>query len=270
MNLKASRISVITVTLNASSGLQKTLESIAGQDYPDLEIIVIDGGSADGTLDVIQAHAEQIAYWISEPDGGIYDAMNKGLAHATGIWVIFMNTGDIFVKQNLLSMVFIDGPNDADVIFGDSVVVYPGFKAYRPAGFPENLWKGMICNHQSMFFRTEILQKNGYDTSFRIGADHELILRLFIQNKRFVRFQGSVAAWTAGGISDRERVASVTERYRIVRMHLKLSFSMQLHYVILCLNTAILQAGCALMSKRVIMSIVRWSNRKYILQENQC
>jgi len=97
------KVTIITVTYNAERFIERTIQSIIGQDYPNIEYIVIDGGSDDDTINIIKKHEEYIAYWISEPDGGIYDAMNKGIEVATGEWINFMNAGDTFSHASVLS-----------------------------------------------------------------------------------------------------------------------------------------------------------------------
>ena len=104
MNLP--KITVITVVRNDVAHIEHTMLSVLGQTYGNVEYIVIDGGSTDGTVDIIKKYADKLAYWVSEPDGGIYPAMNKGLQHATGEWVNFMNSGDSFADDKVLNDVF--------------------------------------------------------------------------------------------------------------------------------------------------------------------
>lgn len=99
-------ISVITVSYNAVTSIEKTMLSVLNQIYDRVEYIIIDGGSVDGTLEVIQKYVDRLGYWVSEPDKGIYDAMNKGILNASGDWIIFMNCGDIFVDDNVLYSLF--------------------------------------------------------------------------------------------------------------------------------------------------------------------
>jgi glycosyltransferase involved in cell wall biosynthesis len=216
MNHKAPKISVITVTLNASLDLQKTLDSITMQDYPDLEIIVIDGGSEDGTVEVISAYADHIAYWISEPDKGIYDAMNKGLSRATGEWVNFMNAGDLFFNSEVVSSVFNREITEEQVIYGDSVASYPAFKAWRKALLPDDLRKGMICCHQSMFFRTDMIGKEAYRPDLYFSADFEMIYRLYRAGKIFRYIPISVAVFSTRGTSNLHMVKSARSNFEIL------------------------------------------------------
>ena len=111
-------ISVVTVSYNAVTTIEKTILSVINQNYSNIEYIVIDGGSIDGTVDIIKKYADKITYWVSEPDKGIYDAMNKGIIVATGEWINFMNTGDTFYNENVFSEIFELNSYTEDVISG--------------------------------------------------------------------------------------------------------------------------------------------------------
>jgi glycosyltransferase involved in cell wall biosynthesis len=202
------KVTVITVTLNAARDLRKTMESVTGQDYPRLEIIVIDGGSSDGTHEVIMEFAERIDHWISEPDRGIYDAMNKGLKMATGEWVNFMNAGDIFFDSHGISGIFDRNGDEADVLYGDSIAHYPGFMVMRKALQPGNLWKGMICCHQSMFVRTDLARPEGFQPGRFFSADFEMIMRLYSAGRTFRYIPGTIAVFDTRGQSNRQMARS--------------------------------------------------------------
>ena len=121
--LEKPLISIVTVSYNAVATIEQTILSVINQTYSNIEYIIIDGGSTDGTLDVIKKYADKIAYWVSEPDKGIYDAMNKGIKVATGEWINFMNCGDYFVANNTLESVFGSGKiyKKAEILYGDSI-----------------------------------------------------------------------------------------------------------------------------------------------------
>ena len=144
------RVSIITVTYNAEPLLERTLQSVLSQRYADKEIVVVDGQSSDGTVAVIKRHAAAIQSWVSEPDKGIYDAMNKGVRMATGDWILFMNAGDTFASDDVLQRLFdaVD-PAQADVVYGDVVkggVVKAAPRQYR-------LYHRMLFCHQSVLTR---------------------------------------------------------------------------------------------------------------------
>ena len=146
-------VTVITVCRNAIDPLRKTMESVGGQTYENLEYLVDDGASTDGTPEMLAGYAGRLARYVSEPDGGIYDAMNKGAAMATGEWLIFMNAGDVFAAPDVLSRVFAEDRRQADVIYGD--VVKGG--QVKPAESPRNGHRMYFC-HQSSLVRRSVFE----------------------------------------------------------------------------------------------------------------
>ncbi|MEI6884484.1 MAG: glycosyltransferase family 2 protein [Bacteroidota bacterium] len=261
------KISVITVTLNSSTDLQKTLLNILSQGYDDLEIIIIDGGSTDGTIEVIKAYAEQIAYWISEPDNGIYDAMNKGIANASGEWVNFMNAGDVFVNDQTLSMVFNTDLLDADVIYGDSIACYPSFNAYRKASRPEDLWKGMVCCHQAMFFKTDLIKQEAYKPQLHFSADYELILRLFFTGKKFRYIPEPIARFNTRGVSNVNMVNSARSNLEILSSYRGLSpEEKRFHNRFLALSK-FTEWVYRILPSAVINSFLKWRYRSQVITE---
>ena len=154
------KISVVTVCYNAADTIEKTILSVLNQTYHDIEYIIIDGGSTDGTVEIIRKYADKIAYWVSEPDKGIYDAMNKGIEVATGEWINFMNAGDRFYKSDVIKLIF-DNMNcydDVDIIYGDSLEEdHYGSIVYKYASAESNLLeKFPIYRHGASFVRTEL------------------------------------------------------------------------------------------------------------------
>lgn len=137
-------ISVVTVSYNAVSTIEQTILSVINQTYPNVEYIIIDGGSTDGTVDIIKKYADKIAYWVSEPDKGIYDAMNKGVVVATGEWINFMNAGDIFTDSDVIDKLFHQNIiiNRVGIVFGDTLVVFRN----REKMYLANLYTTFLCN----------------------------------------------------------------------------------------------------------------------------
>jgi len=267
MKIRIPKISVITVTLNAAHNLNKTLESITGQDYPDLEIIVIDGGSTDGTVEVIKSFSEHIAYWISEPDLGIYDAMNKGLAMATGEWVNFMNAGDTFYNSRVLTDVFKQEVEDSGVVYGDSIANYKKFKARRKALPVKDLWKGMICCHQTMFFRASLIKNMAYRPESYFSADYELIYRLFKTGKNFRYIPITIAVFDTRGASNLNMVKSARSNLDILRANGTLTLKeKRFHKRFIC------QAGVTEwlyrhMPESILLSALKLVYNHHIIQE---
>lgn len=135
-------ISVVTVSYNAVSTIEQTILSVINQTYPNVEYIIIDGGSTDGTVDIIKKYADKIAYWVSEPDKGIYDAMNKGVVVATGEWINFMNAGDIFTDSDVIDKLFHQNIiiNRVGIVFGDTLVVFRNREKMYLANLDTTFW----------------------------------------------------------------------------------------------------------------------------------
>lgn len=118
------RISIITINYNNIQGLKNTLSSVLEQDYNNIEYIVIDGGSTDGSKELLVAKANELHYWVSERDKGLYNAMNKGITQSTGDYLIFMNSGDVFFNKHVLSAIFVNRKYEADILYGNTVYKY--------------------------------------------------------------------------------------------------------------------------------------------------
>jgi len=267
MNSNIPKISVIIVTLNAAPDLQKTLESIIRQDYPNMEIIVIDGGSNDGTPQVIGKFKDRINHWISEPDQGIYDAMNKGLAKATGEWVNFMNAGDVFYDRHVLSTIFNQDLEDAQVLYGDSIAHYPAFKTWRKALPPEDLWKGMVCCHQAMFVRTNLIKHEGFKPDLFFSADYELILRLYRNGKNFRYIPETVAVFDTRGTSNLKMVKSARSNLEILNSYRMLTpKEKRFHRRFIC-QSKLTEWIYRCLPSTLIFSFLKWFYRNQIVHE---
>jgi glycosyltransferase involved in cell wall biosynthesis len=170
------KVSIITINRNDAVGLKKTLASVIEQTYGNIEYIVIDGASTDNSQDVIQENTSRIHFWISEPDTGIYNAMNKGVARATGDWLIFMNAGDTFVDATIVQQ-FVDGNHIEDIVFGNQIrVMSDGEQKLWEA--PEKIdflfFYASGIPHQSTFISKKVFKKIGnYREDFRIYSDWE-------------------------------------------------------------------------------------------------
>ena len=185
--------SIITVCYNEAAHIKDTLESIVSQTCKDYEWIVVDGGSTDGTKDILEQYAEHFAWWCSEPDKGIYNGMNKGVTHATGEYVIFMNGGDCFHDEHVLEDVVKSGIT-ADVIEGKAADKDTGniIQGYQ-ADIAQKLLKDGIC-HQSAFARRELLLKYPYDEKYKITADWKFWLQSILRDKCSYQYMDRVIA----------------------------------------------------------------------------
>ena len=201
-------VTVITAVRNNKEGIRKTLESIFSQTYSNLEVIVIDGASTDGTMEVVREYADKIDYAVSEPDKGVYDAMNKGIAASHGDFVNFMNSGDTFHAPDVIEAMRleeIENPNT--LVYGDTSVTYfDGTYRERPAEFFKTRmkFKGVGICHQTMFFPGQELRQRRYDLSYRIVADYALVYDLWQSGTLFLYRPLIVAdyEWGSGISSD--------------------------------------------------------------------
>ena len=175
------KVSIITVTLNNQDTIKSTIESVINQTYSNIEYIIIDGGSADATIDVIKKYEGKIAKWISEKDDGIYDALNKGLRFATGDIVGFLHSDDIYDNNNIISLIVnAFKNNNNEIVYGDLVYVYKEdankiIRYWRAGEYKyERISKGWMPPHPTFFARKELYDKYGcFNSNFKIAADYE-------------------------------------------------------------------------------------------------
>ncbi|MCM1110075.1 MAG: glycosyltransferase [Clostridium sp.] len=207
------KVSVVTVCYNDREGLELTVRNVARQDYPNLEYIVVDGGSTDGSRELLDRYASSITRSVSEPDCGIYDAMNKGVAMASGEFVIFMNAGDRFAADDVVCRVFAQAEaRRGDVVYGD--VIKGG--VVKRAGEPKNCHRMFFC-HQCCFGRRQLLLDTPFDTAHRMSADFKWVKSMIRQGRRFVRTDVAVADFDTSGVSNRCRSAGLLDNIRVVR-----------------------------------------------------
>lgn len=229
-------ISVITINYNDGDKLARTIESVINQDYNFIEYIVVDGLSTDQSLAVINRYAHQLMV-ISEPDKGLYDAMNKGIKHASGEWLIFMNSGDCFYNRFVLSSIFSINRNAMNIIYGDCEVRYDGFSVKNLAEQDQSkLWMGVNFAHQSLLTRRKLLDDLEFQyEQFPIAADFNLIYSLSMHEVFF--YCGLViSSVDAGGLSDIKRLSSIRERQKIIGQYPEKAFSRRFYYMYLLVD----------------------------------
>ncbi len=213
-------VSIITVTYNDAANLQKTITNIAKQDYPNLEYIVIDGGSKDESIQIIKEHDAKITKWVSEADKGIFEAMNKGVALANGEFINFMNAGDWFLSNNIISEVFKKAESlEADLVYGNHEVHYLNFVKKKKALKHEELWKHMIFSHQSLFTRKELLTERPFNLKFKFAADFHFIYNSYRLGYSFYNTDLNIAGYLAGGHSETGVISAYKENRKIVLKH---------------------------------------------------
>jgi len=191
--MKPLVITVITVVFNDASHIEPTMLSVLNQSYSNIEYIVIDGGSTDGTVDIIKKYADRLAYWVSEPDGGIYPAMNKGLEHATGEWVNFMNSGDTFVDVDVIKDIFQNEEYspDVQVIGGHIINHHSGDSSIHKALSPSFIPSGLPICHQASFTRARLVGLNTFrfNLKYKYAADYALFYLIYYQCNREKAFR---------------------------------------------------------------------------------
>lgn len=210
------RLSIITVNLNNIRGLQKTMDSVISQSFKDFEWIVIDGGSTDGSRELIEQNQDKITYWVSEPDKGIYHAMNKGICQCNGDYIVCMNSGDTFYSSDTLHNIFCKEYN-ADILYGDCVLMFNNRAIIKK--FPSTVgihyfWNGNICQ-QAMFVKTSLLKGKGFDESYKIMADYKMWIELAIQGAEFKKIDFPVCYYDMNGVSSRDSKLLAEEQNKI-------------------------------------------------------
>ena len=216
-------LSIVTITFNAAATLERTIVSVEQQDYANIEYIIVDGLSTDGTVGIIHRHEGSVAHWISEKDNGLYDAMNKGLNMATGQYIWFLNAGDEIASTDTVSRMFASSP-DADIYYGDTVMTdmdghIIGERRLAP---PEHLtWKsfkkGMLVSHQSFVPRLVLCPL--YDTTYRFSADFDWCVSIMRKSSSIVNTRLTLSRFLDGGITKHNIVPGLKERFRIMVHH---------------------------------------------------
>jgi putative colanic acid biosynthesis glycosyltransferase len=209
-------VSIVVAVRNAEKNIERTLESIIAQDYAQKEIVIIDGASTDGTLDVISKYKEHIGCLVSEPDRSIAEAYNKGIVRAHGAWIYFLNADDIFYTNHTLSDVF-----DARTYDGYEMVIGTVLAENGRVFKGRLTWKLLMRNrvhHQAIFYRAELLRKIPYNTQYkRYGHDYEHNLLMWKRRTKVFYFQTHVALWATGGISDTAKWKDYKEEFKMRR-----------------------------------------------------
>lgn len=199
------KISIVTINYNNSEGLRRTIKSVLKQTSKDMEYIIIDGGSTDGSVDVIKKYAGRIDYWVSEKDSGIYNAMNKGVTKASGEYCIFMNSGDCFADEKVIEDVLRIGLK-TDIVTG-GIVFGPGNTFYGPKSVTLRHFFKKSLAHQASFIRTSVLREIPYDETLRIVSDWKFFIEAIVIHKHsYSPIDRLVGVMEPGGIGmDHER-----------------------------------------------------------------
>ncbi|MBE9600376.1 glycosyltransferase family 2 protein [Pedobacter sp. MC2016-24] len=212
-------LSVITIVYNNVKDIERTMLSVLNQTYPNIEYIIIDGASTDGTKDIVYQYKSRLAQFISEPDKGIYDAMNKGIGLATGDYLLFMNSGDEIYAPETVSEVFATA-EAADIYYGETEMFNDKWESLgqRRHHAPENFsWEsfrfGMSISHQAIYVKRDIAEP--FDLNYKYSSDIDWIIKAAKNASSIVNTHLYVAKYLVGGISKKKHLASLKERFRI-------------------------------------------------------
>ena len=222
--IKKPLVTVITVVFNDVANFERTILSILNQTYDNVEHIVIDGGSNDGTLDIILQYEHVIDYWVSEKDAGIYDAMNKGIRLASGKWINFMNSGDFFYSTTTLEKIVFKFRENYSIVYGDVQAFskkhhFNEMKISRPVIAKNLIMKLPIC-HQATFVTLKAFKEVGlYDTNYKICADHDWLLKALIAGHNAKYVHQCIALNNRDGVSSMSIFKLYRERLTLALLH---------------------------------------------------
>ncbi|OAV75351.1 PGL/p-HBAD biosynthesis glycosyltransferase [Bacteroidales bacterium Barb7] len=232
-------ITVVTVAYNSIGTLEKTIQSVITQDYSNTEYILIDGGSTDGSIDMIKKYASRLSAWISEKDNGIYHAMNKGIQMASGEWICFLNSGDVFADTSILGKAvqaitcLSDSPQ---VVYGNILVRNPdGTLTERIAKEPCNIHRMYFC-HQSAFVKTSLMKNYLFDERYKFSADLKFFKQCYYNRQAFIHLNLPVVIYDTNGISNTRREDGLRDNIAVVKATdrglKKYLFLLRLYFVI--------------------------------------
>ncbi|MEM9678884.1 MAG: glycosyltransferase family 2 protein [Bacteroidota bacterium] len=219
------KISIITVSYNSARFIEDAILSVHSQDHDDIEYIVVDGNSSDGTVDLIKKHADKISHWISEPDKGMYDAMNKGIKHATGDIVGILNSDDLYNSRDVISKVAATFTDTVDAVFGDVFFVSPKNMDQPVRHFSAESWSpkkfvwGFMPPHPSFFVRRQHYHTYGfYKIDYQIASDYELLIRFLAVHKlKYKYLPFKMVKMRTGGASTKNLKSNYILNKEIIR-----------------------------------------------------
>lgn len=217
------KISIVTVSFNCSDTIEETIKSVLCQTYKNIEYVIIDGASTDGTLSIIERYSTQLAYWVSEKDKGIFDAMNKSLDHISGDYILYLNAGDKFVNNHIVEDVFNRKYNDEDLIYGSDYMqneygyilrIANDIYSHKPSK-RDLVMRGQQFCHQSLFTKTLLLKRIRFDLNYPLGADYDTTAKIFYKGNHKIKnvgFPVSIFDDRHGGTSHNRDLQVIRER----------------------------------------------------------
>ena len=211
------KISIVTVCYNAGKEIERTIQSILEQTYQNIEYIIIDGASTDNTVNIIKQYEDKINYWISEPDDGIYYAMNKAIDVATGEWVNFMNAGDTFADKAVVENMVVQSISNADIYYGSRFRHHNKNNIQlEPCWSLKEMFYVMPFGHQAAFTKKHILKTLKYDTSYRLSADYDFFIRCYNESYKFKQLDFPICNFCGGGLSQQQNFKSLIETIKLL------------------------------------------------------
>ena len=217
-------VSIVTVSYNSADTIEQTIQSVTKQTYPNIEYIIIDGGSRDGTVEIIKRYQDKISFWISEPDMGIYDAMNKGISYAKGDYIGIINSDDCY-ELDAIEKIVSKIKEDPIIIYGNMMCEKEIPELVKPARDLSTLKKQMSIFHPSTFVKSDAYKKYGlFNIEYKISADWDMMLRLYENGCSFCYCDETIAHFRMSGISSNFDKRQIEERKRLRISHGNSSF----------------------------------------------
>ena len=216
---KKTLLTVVTVVYNGKDALEETIRNVVHQTYPHIEYLIVDGGSDDGSVDIIRRYESRITSWKSEKDTGIYNAMNKGTRMAAGEWICFLNCGDVFVDNAVVRHIAenIAAFSEPDVVYGNIFVKSSaGSLIERKAKEPCNIHRMYFC-HQSAFVKTSVMRKYMFDERHEMSADYKFFKQCYFDDHTFVHIDFPVVIYDTNGISNTCRIKGLRDNIAVIK-----------------------------------------------------
>lgn len=227
------KISIVTVVYNDKQGLLKTYESLSSQVFTNYEWVVVDGGSTDGAIEFLHSINNMSLVWESEPDKGIYDAMNKGIAMSSGEYLVFMNAGDEFYNKYTLDSVISSiskSDSPVDIVFGGAEYCFKNnISLYRPPKeIGKYIWHGLPANHQATYYKKTSIIEPAYDLKYLMCGDYYIVSSMYKSGVHALYINKPIVRFDMGGVSSRRPFLLIKEAYQVQRDVLKISIFFRL------------------------------------------
>lgn len=207
------KVSLVTVVYNGAKTIEQTIQSVLGQTYKNIEYIIIDGLSTDGTQQIVEKYRDSIAYFVSEKDDGIFDAMNKGIRYTTGDIIGIINSDDWYAQDAVEMAVAYFEQSGADLVHGRMATVFQdGSQKISPVLPLDMIWHEMVISHPSVFVKKSVYEKYGsFNTKYKVAADYDLVLKFYCNHVKFCFIDAVMAYFRFGGFSNRNRGRMIEE-----------------------------------------------------------